>query len=336
MNELVVSGGISAEGFQVSNVLRNRTHICLAFAAVFFLTPFSINNFLQGRPLLGLGSAFIILLMAYNCFKLRRRDADCQGLSSLLVLSIITFIYACFNRQGPVAVFWCYPSIIVFYFILRERQARILNLLALCALIPEVWEHLDPDLAMRATVTLVLVSLFSGIFIYLLGQQQQQLRELAVTDPLTGVFNRLLLETFLERAALSSHRGGKQVTLVNLDLDHFKSINDTYGHQIGDRVLKKFGSILLHRVRRTDAVFRLGGEEFLLLLDDTGLEAALQVAEQLADLLKSAEVLPQLRVTASMGVATLKAGESWQEWLHRSDQAVYRAKDAGRDQVAVG
>ena len=330
-----LSGEAAPEGCQVSQQLRSRTHMCLASAAVIFLTPFSINNFIQGRGLLGLGSAFIVLTMAYTAWQIKTSREDCHGLSSVLVLSIITFIYACFNGQGAVAVFWCYPSIIVFYFILSERQARLINALALGALLPEVWDHLPSDQAMRATATLILVSLFSAIFIHLLGQQQKQLRELAVTDPLTGVFNRLLLETFLERAALMARRGRKEVTLVSLDLDHFKSINDHYGHQVGDRVLRRFGQVLLNRVRRTDTVFRLGGEEFLLLLDDTRLEAGCRVAEQLREILNTTELLPGLKVTASMGVATLQPGESWQAWLSRCDQAVYQAKDHGRDCVAV-
>lgn len=326
--------GAGVGGYPVSDGLRSRIHQYLGLAALIFLAPFSMNNFIEGRPLLGLGSAFIVSLMACNAWLSRYPEGDSQARSSLLVLAIITFIYGCFNRQGAVAVFWCYPSIIVLYFILKERQARVLNVVALCALLPEVWQYLERELAVRATVTMLLVSVFSAIFIHLLGQQQKQLRELAVTDPLTGVFNRLLLETFLERASLAAHRGGKPATLVSLDLDHFKRINDTYGHQIGDLVLKKFGGLLLNRMRRTDAVFRLGGEEFLLLLDDTGLEDGRRLAEQLRGLLSQAELLPRLRVTASMGVAQLKPGERWQEWLSRCDQAVYEAKAAGRDRVA--
>lgn len=319
----------------LSDELRHRTHIFLAAGAVLFLLPFSVNNFFQDRFLLGAASLFIVLLLAFSAWTLARCTTVNRALSLAIVFSIISFIYFCFNRQGSLAVFWCYPSVVVFYFILPEAQARAVNLLALAALLPEVWQFLRPELALRAMVTLLLVSLSSAIFIYLLGQQQRQMRELAVKDPLTGVFNRLLLDTFLERSVLLADRGSQAATLVSIDIDHFKLINDTFGHEAGDIVLSKFSQLLLKRVRRSDVVFRLGGEEFLLLLMDTDSDSGVQVAEQLRTILKQTELLPDRQVTASMGVATFRPGESWQRWLRRSDQAVYRAKGEGRDRVVA-
>lgn len=325
----------TADSCGLSEELRNRTHLCLASAGVLFLLPFSVNNFYQDRTFLGVGSLLIVGLLGFNAWCIACRRKTKQGLSSLLVLAIIGFIYFCFNHQGALAVFWCYPSVIVFYFILPEGQARVVNLLALGSLLPEVWQFLSPELAIRATVTLLSVSLFSAIFIYLLGEQQRQLRELAIKDPLTGVFNRLLLDTFLERSMHLAERSGKPVTLVSIDLDHFKLINDNFGHEVGDGVLSQFGELMLNRVRRTDVVFRLGGEEFLLLLLDTDLEAGAQVAEQLRTILSENPLLPDRVITASMGVATLKPAEPWQDWLRRSDQALYEAKHSGRDRVVL-
>lgn len=325
----------AADSCGLSEELRNRTHLCLALAAMLFLFPFSLNNFREGRELMGLGSLFIVSLLAYNSWCLSKRKTRCQGNASALVLAVISFIYICFNQQGALAVFWCYPSIALFYFILPENKARLVNLLALTALLPEVWEFLSPDLALRATATLILVSIISATFVNILGRQQRQLRELAIKDPLTGLFNRLLLDTFLERTKLTCERNGCPATLVTIDLDHFKAINDTYGHDIGDTVLSGLGRLLLQRLRRTDMVFRLGGEEFLVLLPDTDHESALEVAEQLRAKLRQTQLLPDCDrvVTASLGVATLKSGETWQSWLRRSDQAVYQAKLRGRDQV---
>lgn len=325
----------TAESSGLSEELRNRTHRYLAAAAVIFLCPFSINNFYQGRYYLGVFSLFIVLLSFFNNKRLGRMTCIPRNFPRLMVLSIIVYIYFCFDLQGALAVFWCFPTVVVFYFILPQAQARLVNILALALFVPQVWRFLEPEMATRATVTLVLVSLFSAIFIFLLEQQQVRLRELAVKDPLTGVLNRLLLDTFLERAALVAGRGERQVSLIYLDLDHFKLINDKLGHEAGDIVLKKLGNLLLNRVRRSDAVFRLGGEEFLLLLLDTDKEDAIEVAKQLRILIRETEMLPAQRVTASLGVSTLAPDESWRSWLKRGDLAVYSAKRMGRDRVAI-
>lgn len=320
----------------LSEELRVQTHRCLAAAGVLFLLPFSVNNFYQERLLLGCGSLMIVFLLIFNSFVLRRRCRYSQGISALLVLMMIVFIYLSFGIQGASAVFWCYPSVIVFYFILPERKARVFNLLALAVLMPQAWECLRPDLALRATVTLFLVSLSSAVFINLLGQQQRYLRELAIRDPLTGLFNRLLLETFLDRALLLAERNANEVSLIMVDVDRFKSINDSYGHEAGDRVLRKLGRLLVNRVRRSDVVFRLGGEEFLVLLADTDEEAAFQVANELRALVEDSTLIPDRRVTISVGVATREPGEGWQNWLKRSDLAVYQAKEEGRNRAVRG
>jgi diguanylate cyclase (GGDEF)-like protein len=323
----------TAKNCGLSRELRTRTHRYLAISAVLFLTPFAINNFYQDRALMGGGSVVIILILLFNCRRLGGPSCVPYGLARVLVGAITLFVYLCFKYQGALAVFWCYPSVIVFYFILPELQARAINVAALVVLVPEMWRHLTPALATRATVTLILVSLFSAIFICLLGQQQRRLRELAVKDPLTGVFNRLLLDTFLERSCVLAQRTDQDASLISIDLDHFKKINDTFGHEAGDRVLRELGSLLINRVRRSDAVFRIGGEEFLLLLMGANEKSAAEVAEQVRLLIRESTLLPGCRVTASLGVAALTKEESWSNWIKRSDVAVYRAKAAGRDQV---
>lgn len=319
-------------GFVISDDLRVKAHMGLATAALVFLLPFAVNNFWQGRETLGFGSLSIVVLMAFNAFAIWRTHQVPLVTSTLLVVGIIAYLHQCFNHQGMVAVFWCYPATILFYFILNERQAWVINAVALLVFIPEAWDTIPPSLAARFTATLLSVSLFSTIFMYLLGRQQKRLREMAITDPLTGLFNRLLLDTFLERAARMGKRMSKPMTLVSVDLDHFKLINDRFGHEAGDRVLNEVGKVLLERIRKSDVAFRLGGEEFLVLLYDTELRDGRTVAEELRTKIAEIEVEPGHAVTASLGVATLSL-EPWQEWLKRSDENLYAAKSEGRDRV---
>jgi len=117
------------------------------------------------------------------------------------------------------------------------------------------------------------------------------------------------------------------------DLDHFKRVNDMHGHQRGDRVLKEFTARLREAVRVSDSLFRLGGEEFALLLPGTNLEQGLVAAEKLRALVEAAPLDKNLPITASFGLAVTTGGESPDEFVRRADQAMYAAKTSGRNRV---
>jgi diguanylate cyclase len=125
------------------------------------------------------------------------------------------------------------------------------------------------------------------------------------------------------------------MTLVSLDVDHFKSINDSLGHEAGDAVLSRLGELLRRRARSVDKVFRLGGEEFLVFLFGTDLENGKSVAEELRGIVESHDFLPDRKITASFGVATLRPAENWTEWIKRGDKNLYRAKEEGRNRVVA-
>lgn len=168
---------------------------------------------------------------------------------------------------------------------------------------------------------------------------EQSLQVLATTDSLTGLANR---RHFLEQsrnAVLRGRRTGKLPAVVMIDLDHFKRINDTYGHSTGDRVLIEFALSCERGLRKSDVLGRLGGEEFALLLPEVSAEAALDTAERLRCTLAALTVSAadsSLHFSASFGVAEVAEGEGTVEAaLHRADIALYHAKRSGRNRVAV-
>jgi diguanylate cyclase (GGDEF)-like protein len=307
----------------------------VAVAALFLLTPFSINNFYQGRPFLGAGSLAIVGILAFNAWSITRGRYYSSFTLLGLVPAVLFFLAFSLNKQGIVGALWCYPAAISFYFMLPERKAWIANVALLAVAIPQAWVVLEPPLAARVAATLFAVSAFPAIFVRVIDGQQRRLEEQAVTDPLTGLANRTLLRGTLEQAIQQNHRTGAPMTLVSLDLDHFKSINDTLGHDAGDAVLRGIGDLLNRRIRRADKVFRLGGEEFLAILYGTDAEVGRRVAEELRDAIGSLPLLPDRSVTVSVGVAALRPGEDWVEWMKRGDENLYRAKSAGRDRVAA-
>lgn len=151
------------------------------------------------------------------------------------------------------------------------------------------------------------------------------------TDPLTGVLNR---RGFQDRAA-ALLRGGAPVALVACDLDHFKSINDTYGHDVGDEVLRMFGALLRETARAGDVIGRTGGEEFLVLLPGTSQAGAFEFAERVRQRLE-AKIVPSLggrKVTGSFGLAERKGSEPLHTLMQRADRRLYAAKTGGRNRT---
>ncbi|BES69225.1 GGDEF domain-containing protein [Marinobacter nanhaiticus D15-8W] len=160
-----------------------------------------------------------------------------------------------------------------------------------------------------------------------------QLREQATIDPLTGTFNRRHLETHWQREIARTQRKGVSFSLIMLDIDHFKHINDTYGHDMGDEALIRLGRMLRKDVRSTDVVYRLGGEEFLVLCEDTDLGGAHELAQMLLDRLRQLVMPSDLRVTASFSVIEVLADEGMPAAFKRLDALLYEAKANGRNQV---
>ncbi len=167
-----------------------------------------------------------------------------------------------------------------------------------------------------------------------LDSRSRDLEEKTRTDPLTGAFNRQGIEEAIA-LGLIERRRGKALALIMLDVDHFKPINDHYGHAVGDQVLTGLSSLVKANIRATDMFARWGGEEFLLVCRDTELHEAAGLAEKLRTLLAAREFEQVGRITASFGVATLRQGETLDEIFNRVDQALYKAKAEGRNRVEV-
>jgi two-component system cell cycle response regulator len=169
-----------------------------------------------------------------------------------------------------------------------------------------------------------------------LRQREAEIRAVSLTDQLTGVGNRRRLDQALILEISRAERTRKPLCGFMGDLDHFKRVNDTYGHEAGDKVLTAFGELLRKNTRPMDVVGRFGGEEFLVLMPHTDLEDAVSTAERLREALASVRIEPLSDpITVSVGVAKLAPGESGETFLGRVDSALYEAKHMGRNQVIV-
>lgn len=169
-----------------------------------------------------------------------------------------------------------------------------------------------------------------------LAASLEQVRLLADHDELTGSFNRRSLMVSLERERVRAERSGVPFSIAMIDLDHFKRVNDTYGHAAGDEVLRGLAKTVHGTMRVTDVFGRYGGEEFLLILVGTSLPLAQEGVERIRAALARKDwsfIAPNFSMTLSAGLATHRKGETIEQLLHRADLALYQAKDAGRNTV---
>lgn len=185
------------------------------------------------------------------------------------------------------------------------------------------------------TTTLV-TSIFAYIFAYRTHLQRQELRRLATTDPLTGAATLHSLTDELTYAIQQFQQEGVVSGLMLLDLDHFKRINDNFGHHAGDQILSQLVPLLKQMIRQQDSVFRYGGEEFVLLIKEIQLADLHRLAEKIRHAVWHQLALPDgSALTTSIGIATVQYANDWESWLQNADVALYQTKHNGRNQVVI-
>jgi len=296
------------------------------------LLPITALRFAQGHTLLAvieLVIIAIILLVVRHAW--RGGNLDRLG---ILVTLLMTSGGALISAISPVGLFWLFPIVTASAFL----APTWLVLPACFALIGFLlWEGnalLEGGQPLAMLGALFVNGVFASVFARHAGARRAQLEQMASLDALTGAENRRALEIELEIAIAGARRDGRPVALALIDLDHFKRVNDLHGHDVGDRVLQDFVRIVQASVRRTDRLFRFGGEEFVLLMpatDEIGFEFAMaKLRKALLELKACGEP-----VTVSVGGAILQAGENRDGWLGRADDALYRAKEGGRNRIEI-
>lgn len=169
----------------------------------------------------------------------------------------------------------------------------------------------------------------------LLDTRGKALEIKAKTDPLTGAFNRLGIEEAISLGLQEWHQYRKPLSLVMIDIDHFKQVNDQYGHDTGDAVLSNLSTMVQQHTRTQDLFARWGGEEFVLVCRNTDIESACAIAEKLRELIAHQTLHKDINITASFGVATLKTNGNLEQLFKAADTALYQAKAAGRNRVVT-
>jgi diguanylate cyclase (GGDEF)-like protein len=163
----------------------------------------------------------------------------------------------------------------------------------------------------------------------------RKLEQLATIDKLSGLYNRMKIENYCEMEIDKVKRYNEVFSVILIDIDYFKEINDDYGHNIGDRVISSISKILQSSIRRVDYVGRWGGEEFLILLPKTTAQQAFQIAEKIRITIMEEDFSPAQNITISAGITEYMQGDTTEKIIQRADEELYKAKESGRNQIQI-
>ncbi|WP_162301494.1 GGDEF domain-containing protein [Cognatilysobacter segetis] len=308
--------------------------VFFCLVALVGIVPFVAYRFAVGEPEAGAIDLAIVAALA-GTLLFAWRGGNVEHASHFIVVAAAVGCLGVAHVAGEAGALWSYPAIAAAFLLVRRSRALVVALLLilLVALDPGPF----PTTASRAMylasagVTCVL----AFVFAWHTALQREALEKLASRDPLTGAPNRRALARELHIAAEAFRRHRVPVGLLVMDLDHFKRINDALGHEAGDSVLVDFARLVQSRCRAGDRLFRYGGEEFVLLLPGTGVDALRLLADELRRAVADGLHSGGQAVTVSVGGAVLQPGEVNAHWLGRADAAMYEAKRAGRDRVVV-
>ncbi len=308
--------------------------LMMSAAGAVGVSPFMVIRALKGDWTLAIFDFVVVCglvgLFTYM-YRTRRLRIASLSVAILCIAGTLTTIYL----KGAQQIFWAYPAMLALFFLTRPLEAVIIAVLAMLALVPVLLPDADAIGMTTVLITLVVVSTFAYIFAAIARGQHSELLRLATRDPLTGARNRRALDEKLEELVADRRRKHLPASLMILDLDDFKKLNDRHGHAVGDRVLVRLTEVIRLRLRLTDTLYRIGGEEFVVVSEGSDVDGATHLAEQLRTLVEANELGPGMPVTISLGVAEHHAEETSADWLRRADEALYEAKRGGRNQVRI-
>ncbi len=308
--------------------------ILFGFIAVLCIAPFAVYRFALGQPVPGgVDVAIVVCILAGMIYAWRGGNIEYAGIA--VVVTGTFGALAMIAAVGSTSVPWIYVLLVANFLMVARRTAVVFSVLAISLVALQDSAFQSQLQVVVFIITGLVVSGFSFLFAHRTETQRQRLEDLASHDALTGAYNRRAMERELGIAVELVKRDRIPAGLAVLDLDHFKRINDTYGHEAGDRVLVEFARLVSANTRKGDRLFRFGGEEFVLLLRGTDSAALRTSTEVLRGIIASQLRYRDDTVTVSIGGATLAAGEDVSAWLARADAAMYRAKNDGRNRVVV-
>ncbi len=314
--------------------------ILLAMAGVVGITPFVVIRLLTGDYALAAVDAVIVVMECVIIWAIYGRGAIRGGSIAMSILCALGAV-AVVHLKGGISVFWLFPLVVAIFFLLKPIESVIGTLLTTIAISPVIFSDFTPLESTVVFASIIVTCIVSAAFSALTAAQRRRLTELTLRDPLTGAENRRAMDEAMQAIIAVAATQQTPFSLIMLDIDYFKRINDEHGHAVGDRVLSAVSDQIRATIRADDRLYRVGGEEFVVISKGAGVELARRLGETLRESV-SQLCIPQkngrgesLSVTVSLGVAELLPDEDPDHWYKRADDALYEAKRSGRNRTLL-
>jgi diguanylate cyclase (GGDEF)-like protein len=298
------------------------------------LGPIDAYNFYSGNYVAASGG-FVVLVAFLINIRLLILDKKPFLSPPTVLLMTLALVLTSLAYGQTYNLYWIYPMLVALPVLLKTRVSVWLGVLAGFIVMPFVFIRFDTSTSIIICLSMAHTWLISAWLMYAVSEQSRKLSELAHTDPLTGAFNRRQLQIEAGEALQLWKRHKRPTTLLLVDVDHFKQVNDDFGHERGDQALCGIVKVIHERLRVMDHTFRYGGEEFVVMLTETDNSKASHVAEEICAAIKSAQIISERAITVSIGVCDVTQVEDVDQWLNQCDLALYKAKETGRDRVVI-
>ena len=312
---------------------RNAYRYILLLLAVILL-PIDVHNLYIGQMVPAAGGIALLAILMINILLLSMNREAFLSPPLVLFLSITLVMLSLYYGQHY-SLYLLYPLLVALPVLLKTRWAVLLAVLSGLMISPLVFTQYDTTTAIVIGASMGLTWLVSVWLVYAVTEQSRRLKDMAITDPLTGAYNRRYLELQLEQVLDSWKRYQRPASLLLIDIDHFKRINDKFGHSVGDAAIKGLVDVISRNIRNVDTLCRYGGEEFVVLLAETGIVGASRAAEKLRAATENSRMLPKGKMTVSVGVSDLSVADGVDHWLKLADAALYLSKRNGRNRVEL-
>jgi diguanylate cyclase (GGDEF)-like protein len=325
---------------RIDNLLEDRSFeetlvlMCLGLATM-VVSIAMIVRLLSGAWLnAAFDAAVVISTLLIAVYVWRTRDATrAGGVTAVYCLLIVIAVVYLFGAR---MLFWAYPGTILTFFLLRRPGVALrMNLVAIAIILPRTLDLGPWPEVITFLITLLTSNLLALTFADHMHRSRARLRLMAERDALTGARNRYALEPMLRIALEKVAEHDTPVSLMVVDLDRFKQINDTHGHGVGDQVLRRVTQVLINTTRAGDDVFRYGGEELVILANGAPGAPAGRLAEKLRRRVEKLEFDEIDGLTISIGVSEAHVDDTPHSWFGRADEYMYQAKATGRNRVVV-
>lgn len=307
--------------------------IVLSLAIAAILAPFGVYRLINADWVIGIfdiSVTTLLILLSINVYAKRHIDIAKKALSIFVFSAVLMTVYL---KGKPQAV-WLYPAIPLIFYLTTPLIAAKVTMLSIAVMA----FMMHDNMSLFELMTMIFTYLGTGICSFAFGYQwhrhQQELISLTITDPLTKVKNRRAFNDEIDALSQNTNQSDDHVLLI-FDIDNFKHINDIYGHDIGDKVLITITEIAQLILLENSELYRIGGEEFVIMFHNTEQHKAEQFAHLLRDKVASTDMLDSQQVTISIGVAGYKESDRCSiQWFKQADKALYRAKENGRNCVS--